>query len=174
MTGILEDGFRVLVDNGLVEILIFLLIFAVVYGVLMQVELFGDDKSQTKKYNALIALSLALISVLPHHFAPGSSIDLVEIVADAIPQTMLILVALLGTLILLGLFGWGPGQLSESAWFKPTVGIILFGLVIWIFLGAANYTLPYWLTYDVLSVIVALIVFGGLVAWIMKDDDSSD
>ena len=174
MTYILEDGFRVLVDNGLVEFLIFLLIFAVIFGVLMQVKLFGDNESQTKKYNALIALSMALIFVLPHHFAPGTSIDLVDIISDAIPQTMLVLVAILGTLILLGMFGWTPGNLSGSSWFKPVVGIILFGIVIWIFVGSANMTLPYWMTYDLVSVIVALIVFGGLVAWIMSGGDSDD
>lgn len=169
---ILEQGFRILLDNGLVAILVFALIFVVVYGILMNVKLFGDANENGKKYNAVIALALGALSILPHYLMRGSKYDVVKIVSEALPQTMLVLVVLLGVLILLGMFGWNVSEFSENNWLKPVVAIVLLGIVIWIFASAAGNRMPYWLSYDVMAVIVALAVFGGIIYFVIggKED----
>lgn len=166
---ILEDGFRTLLQNGLVEMLVFALIFAVVYGILMNVNLFGDNP-QAKKFNAVIALVLGALSILPHYVSPNSRFDLVQVVSSALPQTMLVLVVILGVLILLGMFGWNMGDLEKS-WLKPAIAIILLGIVGWIFMGATGNRLPHWLTYDILAVVVALGVFGGVIYFVIGKDE---
>lgn len=177
MVGIINQGIDVLMRNGLVEVLIFALIFAVVFGILQNVKLFGeDDENEKKKYHVVIALVIGLLSILPHHVMPGSKYDIVPVIEKALPQTMLLLIALLGVLIILGMFGWGPGILDseDHGWIKPVVMIVLVLLVGWIFIAATpfGWRIPNWLDQDVLAVVVALAVFGGLVGWIMSGDST--
>ena len=178
MAGIIEEGISTLVRNGLVEVLIFALIFAVVYGILQQVKIFGsENENETKKYNVIIALVLGALSILPHHISPGSRYDIVPIIEKALPQTMLVLVALLGVLIVIGLFGMGPGLLDEqNSWVKTGFAIVLVLIVIWIFVAASplGWRVPYWLDRDVLAVVVALAVFGAIVAWVMSGSGDGD
>lgn len=176
MTGILNHGIESLIRFGLIEILVFMLVFAIAFGVLQNVKIFGSEREdETKKYNAVIALVLGALSVLPHIIAPGSRYDIVDIVQRALPQTMLVLIALLGMLILLGMFGWNATDMTEGkSWLKPLVGIVLIIIVVWIFIASAPYgwRIPYWLNRDIIAIIVALAVFGIIVGWIMSGGES--
>lgn len=174
---VVGQGIRTLINNGLVEILIFTLLFAIIFGILMNVHLFGEENDNGKKYNAVIALAMSALSILPHYVMRGSRYDLVTIVSNAIPQTMLVLVVILCVLILLGMFGWNMDAFNpkdgESSWLKPVVFMILIGIVGWIFFSASGHRrLPYWLSYDVMAIVVAVAVFGGIMYFIMggKDD----
>jgi len=172
MGNILLNGINALVQNGLVQILIFALIFAVVFGILQNVKIFGDDGTETKKYNAIIAMVFGLLAILPNLISPNSKYDIVPIVERALPQTMLVLVALLGVLILLGLFGWNMDDFSSTySWLKPIVAIVLIVIVFWIFVAASpiGWRLPYWLDRDIMAVVIALAVFGVIVGYIMSD-----
>lgn len=171
MAGVINDGIRVLLENGLVEFLIFALIFAVAYGILQHVQLFGtDEENETKKYNAVIAAVLGALSIVPHFVAPNSVYDIVPIVEKALPQSMLLLVVVLSVLILLGMFGFSSSIIKDYAWI---VGLVLLGVVAWIFIAAApfGWRIPNWLDKDIIAVVVALAVFGGVVAWIMKGSE---
>jgi len=169
---IVGNGFRILLENGLVEILVFALIFAIVYGILMNVNLFGDENAQAKKFNAVIALVLGALSILPHYVMPNSRFDVVRVVSEALPQTMLVLVVILGILILLGMFGWKIDNFQQS-WLKPVVALVLLGIVLWIFIGATGGRLPNWLmnSQEILAIVVALGVFGGIIYFVIGKDD---
>lgn len=169
MAGIVQEGVNTLVRNGLVELLVFALIFAIVFGVLQHVNIFGTD---SKKYNAVIAIAFGALTVLPHYITPGSSYDIIPVIEKALPQTMLVVLAILGALILLGMFGWGSSDMSD---FKPWIAIVLVLVIIWIFVGATGtiWRLPYWLGRDFVAIILAIAVFGVVVWWVMKSDGDS-
>lgn len=167
MAGVVEQGIQTLMNNGLVELLVFALIFAIVYGVLQNVKLFGDNDNETKKYNALIALAFGALTILPHFVARGSSYDIIPIIQKALPQTMLVVLAVLGVLILIGMFG------ADSDWltnYKPGIAVVMLLIVVWIFVGASNtfWRLPYWLGRDFIAIILAIAVFGIIVWWVTK------
>ncbi len=175
-SNIIEEGFEILINNGLIEFLVFALIFAVTFGVLQNVKLFSNlDEKELRKYNAIISLALGALSLVPHYISRYSKYDIVAIVEQAVPQTMLFLIVILGALILLGMFGWNSGSFSNG-WVKVVIGFGLLGVVGWIFLGATDllYRLPNWLSHDLIAIIVAIAVFGGVVSWIMGSDDEDE
>jgi hypothetical protein len=175
MAGIIERGIQTLIQNELVTFLIFALVMAVVFGVLQNIKIFGDAP-ETKKYNLVISIVFGLLSVLPHYLWPGSQYDIIDTLTKALPQTVLILIAVLGVLILLGLLGLNDILNDNNlGWLRIVAALILVVAVIWIFLGASGtvWRLPYWLSPDLIAAIVALIVFGLVVAFIMRDDGDS-
>jgi hypothetical protein len=176
MAGIIERGIQTLIENELITFLVFALVMAVVFGVLQNIKIFGDA-AETKKYNLVIAIVFGLLSVLPHYLWPGSQYDIIETLTKALPQTVLILIAVLGVLILLGLLGLDDIlHDAKLGWLKIVAALVLLVAVIWIFLGATGtiWRLPYWLSPDMIAAIVALIVFGLVVSFIMKDDSPKD
>jgi hypothetical protein len=174
MAGIIERGIQTLIANELVTFLVFALVMAVVFGVLQNIKIFGSDReNETKKYNLVISIVFGLLSVLPHYLWPGSQYDIIETLTKALPQTVLILIAVLGVLILLGLLGLDKIlEDSNLGWLKIAAALILLVAVIWIFVGATGtvWRLPHWLSPDMIAAIVALVVFGLVVSFIMKDD----
>jgi hypothetical protein len=166
---IIQQGLETLIRNGLVELLVFTLVFAVVFGVLESIELFGDG---SKRFNVLIALAIGGLTIIPSIITPGGRYDVVAVIKNALPQTMLILVLVLCVIIILGLFGITNSILGENSWMKPVIALILTGVVIYIFTGASGryWRLPYWMTPDLIAVAVALIVFGLVVFFVMKED----
>ena len=171
MSGIIQQGIETLIRNELLTFLVFALIMATVFGILQNINLFGED---SKRYNIVIAIVFGLLAVLPHYIMPGSPFDIIPILQRALPQTMLLLIAVLGVLILLGLIGIGDLNTGTNNWLKWVTGAVLFILVAWIFVGSmgALWRLPYWLSPDLIAGIVALAIFGLIVAFIMKDDPS--
>lgn len=172
MADIMGRGIQVLLQNGLVELLIFALIFALVYGILQQIKIFGDKEDETKKYNLMIAICFGALAIIPHYIARNSSYDIVPMVTKALPQTMLVLVAILSLLILLGMFGLqdyiskGAGQ--KWSWIA---GLVLLAIVVYIFVGSTGFIwgLPYWLTPDLIAVVLAISVFGLIISFVMKE-----
>lgn len=169
---IIQDGLRTLVQNGLVELLVFILVFAIVFGVLNNINLFGGEDYEKRKYNVLIALVFGALTIVPSIVAPGSRYDVIPIIKNALPQTMLVLVAIVCIIILLGLFGLNK-ILDDVSWAKPIVAVVAIGIIIYIFMGASGtlWRLPYWLTPDWIAVIIALLVFGIIVYFVMGSDD---
>ncbi|MGM5483652.1 MAG: hypothetical protein ACQER9_01900 [Nanobdellota archaeon] len=173
MNGIITEGIHTLINNGLIEILVFALIFALVFGILENINLFGnddEDKNEAKKYNLVIAICFGALSILPHYIARGSRYDIIPIIQKALPQTMILLLAVLGVMILLGLVGFNS-DLSDGfgkSWVKPVIALVLLGFVIWIFVGATGvYRLPYWFGKDLIAVALAIGVFALIVYFVM-------
>ncbi|MFW6008736.1 MAG: hypothetical protein ACOCP8_05650 [archaeon] len=177
MNGIISEGIHTLINNGLIEILVFALIFALVFGILENINLFKNDDNddgESKKYNLVIAIAFGGLSILPHYIARGSSYDIIPIIQKALPQTMILLLAVLGVMILLGLVGFNK-DLSEDgfgkSWVKPIIALILLGFVVWIFVGSTGvYRLPYWFGKDLIAVGLAIGVFALVVYFVMGKD----
>lgn len=172
--GVLEDGIRNLERAGVVDVFLpFILIFAIVFGILSKLEIFGDN---SKKFNVLISLVVGLVPVFQHVLYPNSKYDVIPIINAAIPQVAIALIAIVMLILLLGFFG-GPkpfGKDSASG-IMVIVGIIA---IVYIFGSSAGfgwYQLPYWLQLnpETVSIIVALVVFGLVIAYITSDSKKS-
>ena len=75
-------------------ILPFLLVFTLIFATLQKIKLFGKE---SRRYNAIIALSISLIFV--------AASNLVEELNKNLPIIGVVLAAFLGIMLLLGLFG---------------------------------------------------------------------
>ncbi|MBT5023422.1 hypothetical protein HON01_11430, partial [Candidatus Woesearchaeota archaeon] len=118
---------------GLSDVLLpFLLIFTVVFAIMQKTQPLGEKKS----YNVLIALVLALSTVVPHvlGYYPANA-DVVVIINKSLPSVSIVLVAIVMVFLVVGLFGgkatWGG---ALSGW----IAFAAFILVFVIFASAAN------------------------------------
>ncbi len=155
-------------------ILPFILFFAVVYAILHAVKVFKQ-----KNINVIVALCIALLVVIPHitgGYPPGG--DVVDIVNSSIPAVVAILIAILMVMILLGMFGTklnieGKTLGAIIAILALLAVIIIFGSAAGWFGGSPSFRFPSWLGFlndsDVVSVIVVLLVFGLIVAFITHE-----
>ena len=98
-----EELVYTLGQQNLEYILPFLLTFTVIFAVLQQIGLFGDD---SKKFNVIIALVMATAFVVPsvtNQYTPGN--DPVMILNNALPGVAITSVAIVLSLLLVGMFG---------------------------------------------------------------------
>lgn len=125
---VFKDALLYLQYLGLWDVLIpFALLFAVMYAVLEKTGVFTK-----KNVNVTIAVSIALLAVIPHvtgGYPPG--LDIVLIINAFFPQIALVIVSIVMVLILTGLIS-GNAQSSQlssklssyAAWIS--IGIVLF------------------------------------------------
>tara|TARA_Y100000310_G_scaffold168197_2_gene168261 strand:+ start:288 stop:875 length:588 start_codon:yes stop_codon:yes gene_type:complete len=149
-----------------------LLVFIILYAILQKTKILGEDK---KNLNLGISLIIGLLFVIPHitgGYPTGS--DPVEILKNAIPQVSLVVVAIVFLLILIGVFGQDSVLLGASmpAW----IAIISIVVILIIFGGSAGWwepTFQQWLLNlfgtESLSVVIMILVFGIIVAFITSD-----
>ncbi len=155
---------------GVREIILpFILIFTIFFAVLQKVQMFGE---QSKKYNVVLSLAIALVTVIPH--ATGmypSQYDIVSIINDAIPEVALLVLVVVLLLLMLGLgFGREAAGFAIGGWIAVVAAIIL----VLIFIGSLT-TIPI-LSYidpSIQALIVILLVFG-LVVWFVTRGDEED
>ena len=177
----LQDGFETLMDNGFLAVLVFMLIFGIVYGVLQSVGLFVSGKKGTgdysknlkklRKIHAIIALVLAMLSVLPHYYSRYGQYDIIPVLTEILPQISIGIMLILVSLILLGVFGI-KFKASDKNPMMMFIFFAIVGLVIWMVGDSAYWwDLPYWLNYDLVAGIIAILVFVGVMKFIMGDDE---
>ncbi|MFH1787220.1 MAG: hypothetical protein ABH811_00285 [archaeon] len=94
----------------------FLLIFALVFGILSKLNLFGDN---SKKINAIVALAVGLIALRTNAVS--------VFFADIFPRLGIALAAVLIFVIVLGLFGDGKnrGLMNTLMWAAFGVAIVI-------------------------------------------------
>ena len=124
---------------------------------------------------AATALVAGLIPVFNHVLYPNSNTDIVPMINNAFPQISLILVAIVGLLLILGLFGMQVK--GAPGWFA---NVIIFGAIIAVVVifgssaGLGWWNLPYWarswLNAETISIIVAILIFAIVVGYITGDD----
>ncbi|MEM0231231.1 MAG: hypothetical protein QXW00_00405 [Candidatus Woesearchaeota archaeon] len=150
---------------GLMDVLLpFTLIFAILFAVLSNINLFGKDR---KNINVVVSLVLALTVVIPHvtgGYPPGA--DVVEIINEAIPNVTAIIVAVIMVLLLIG--AWGIRYTGEGSSMRGAIVIFSLAAIIIIFGSAAGWfgsrafsavaANP-----ETVAVVVALLVFGVIV-----------
>jgi len=167
----LQDFISVAEGWGLTDVLLpFLLIFTIMFAMLQKTKVLGDGK---KNYNIAVALVFALLVVIPHvtHSYPAGT-DIVLMLNSALPSVSVVVVAIVMLLILIGIFG------GEAQWKGPVAGwvaIICFAIILIIFGTAAGWWLDWsWFTnlfgQDTIALIVILLVFGIVIAFITTDD----
>ncbi|MFT4326588.1 MAG: hypothetical protein ACMXYK_03755 [Candidatus Woesearchaeota archaeon] len=176
---VLQQGVMYLVQNGLVPLLIFGLVFVITYGMLRKAKLFvkGDKLDDVKNVHTIIALAFSVLVVLPYFTARGSQYDVVSVVEMSLPQVSFLMVAILGALILLGFFGMslGGGDPKKSGTIRMFVFLATVGFIVYVF-GAnmgARWDLPRFLTPDLVAVIIAILVFSMVVLFVMGKTPNS-
>ncbi|MBT6519636.1 hypothetical protein HOK51_07340 [Candidatus Woesearchaeota archaeon] len=155
---------------GLSDVLLpFLLIFTVVFAIMQKTQPLGEKKS----YNVLIALVLALSTVVPHvlGYYPANA-DVVVIINKSLPSVSIVLVAIVMVFLVVGLFGgkatWGG---ALSGW----IAFAAFILVFVIFASAANWFTywPSWLWWlsdpDTQALLIVVGVFALIIWFITKE-----
>jgi hypothetical protein len=184
--GILTQGIYALQNMGILDIILpFILVFTVVFAVLQKTKILGTEKVGTedkprKNFNVVIALVMGLAVVIPHVMGtyPTPESDVVNIINAALPNISVVLIAVIMLLLMIGVFG---NELNIAKSPGLAGGAVVFAIVatVFIFGAAANwYQLPDWLNFlndsDTQSLIIILLVFGALIAFITKEDKPKD
>ena len=170
--------FQSLEALGLTDVLLpFILIFAVVFAILGTVNIFGKN---SKNINIIVALCIALLVVVPHvtgTYPPNG--DVVKIINSSIPNVSAVIIAIVMMMLLIGVFGV-RFNLSQ----KPLGGVVaVLALLIILFIfgssaGWFGHGWPSWLGFmndsDTLMVIVVLIIFGLIVAFITHTEPTEE
>ncbi len=157
----LVEVFQTLESWGMLDVMLpFLLIFTLVFAVLQKSMIFGQD---SKRFNTIIALVLAMVVVIPHIMGtyPHGK-NAVLIINSFLPDIALVLVAIIMVLMLSGVFGYQTKD-NNSGW----ILFIAFAVVIYLFGLSAGWWAKFnWFNIDsdTLSVVLVLLVFGIVIA----------
>jgi FtsH-binding integral membrane protein len=166
---------------GVADVLLpFILIFTIVFAVMQKAEILGDP-IKNKKFHAIVALVLGLSVVIPHvtNSYPDPRYDVVNIINQSLPNVAVITVAIICVLVLLGLMGvdfMGRDPKHQSSALAITLWALSIGLIIFIFGSSAGWgwKIPRFLGFlndkDTQALLIIILVFGGILAYIMKDD----
>jgi hypothetical protein len=181
--GILSRGVYKLQEIGVLDIIIpFILVFTIVFAVLQKTKILGteeDMKTPKKNFNAVIALAMALAVVIPHVVGmyPSESSDVVNIINSALPNISVILIAVIMMLLMIGVFG-GEVNVAKSG---MAGWAVLFAILatVFIFGSAAHWwelpnQLGFLMDSDTQALVVVLLVFGAIIAFIMGDNKPKD
>lgn len=173
-------GFETLIyalqNWGVMDIILpFILIFTIVFATIERAKILAKDEAKNKKYAVVVALVIAFAVITPH--VTGAyyyGFDAVEIINSMLPQIGLVLVACVMMLLTVGLWlgdkmgvDKGPGK-----WFMwASMAIVIF-----IILNSLNWIdSPYWLrnllTQDVIALVMAILVFGIVIKFIVSDGE---
>lgn len=160
---VFQNALYYLEQWSLIDVILpFILIFTIIFATLQKAKLFGTD---SKKYNLIVSLAIALLVVIPHvtgRYPPGA--DVVEIMNSAIPSVSIIAVAIIMFLVLIGIFG------AEATWGGWMSGLILiFSLiaVVWIFGKSAGWWgyMPFFLADPDIQALIVIILVFGIIVW---------
>ena len=166
----LRNFVRSLGQFGVTDVLLpFLLVFVFIFAILQKTKILGDGK---KNLSVAVAVIVGLLFVVPHVTGkyPANS-DPVEIINRALPQVSIIVIAIVFLLILIGVFGQDFVFLGASM--PGWIAIISMIIVLVIFGGAAGWWQPSLqqsleniFGSDALAIVVMLLVFGIIIAFI--------
>ena len=172
------DEFARVLDRWNIEVvLVFLLIFVIIYAILQKTKILGEAK---KNLNIVVAMVVGLLVVIPHvtgRFPPNA--DPVIIIQDALPSISIVLVAIIFLLILIGVFGQEKIFLGMSmpgwiAFFSFAVIVIVFGGAAGWWSGYFGQTLEQFVGAESIAVVIMLLVFGIIIAWVTSDSKESE
>jgi hypothetical protein len=175
--GIFDNGIMYLDAMGITDVILpFVLVFTVLFAVLMKVGIFtepgSDGKTPTasRRYNSVIALAIALITVIPHitRTYPMDS-DPVIIINAFLPGAVVLTIVLLVFLMLVGFLG-GEKEATKS----PLVGIAgiiaVVGLIIVLWKALYPTGWPSWLSFlddtNLQAAIVIILIMGIIIYYV--------
>lgn len=163
------DTFDFLQQVGVADIILpFMLIFAIVFAILEQTKILGENK---KNINAAVALVMGLSVVFPHVLGAYGTVDPVDVINKSLAHVSVWLVAILMLLILLGMFGL-HSKFGDNANYAGWVVIAAVIIVGYIFLNSAGVmvNVPFLSDPVTQSLLVVLLVFGGIIWFITRPD----
>ncbi|MBS3107705.1 hypothetical protein J4468_02210 [Candidatus Woesearchaeota archaeon] len=129
---------------GFFKILLpFLLVFAIIYGILDKINIFGDASN---KVNPIIALVIAFLVIRTTFFY--------NMIQRFLPNVSMVLLAILAFLLILGLF---TGKTTHDTLFSVAIVVATIGLI-WALVAGAGFKLPYWLSLDARNLVWLLII----------------
>jgi len=141
-------------------VLPFLLIFAIVFGILMKIRVFGENRS----LNAIIALVIGLLAL---------QFDLVPIFfSEIFPRVGVALSILLTLIVLLGLF-FDPNQ-KYLNYGLLAIGVIIFISVLIKTAGSLGWYSGYWWYANWPSILLGIIILGIFFAVINSVGERAD
>lgn len=183
-SGVLAQGILKLQEIGIADVILpFILVFTIVFAVLQKTKILGEDPQNDNKprknFNSVIALVMGLAVVIPH--ITGSypaNADIVNIVNQALPNISVVLIAVVMMLLMIGVFGGGV-DIAKSKNLATFAIVFAIGGTVYIFGDAASWwQLPNWLYFlqdsDTQALIIILLVFGALIAFITNEDKKPD
>jgi hypothetical protein len=155
---------------GLTDVILpFLIVFALLFGVLQKVAIFHEKKDNkvipNKKINAIIALAIGLLVVIPHVTGgyPGG-VDVVDLMNRFLPQSTFVVLVVVMVLLLLGVVGTHIP--SPVTWLA---GLAAVGALVFVVINAVSpYQLPLWLQFlddPAFQALVILLLVFGLIVW---------
>lgn len=142
----------------------FLLIFAVVFGILQKAKIFGDE-TKAKGINAIIALAIGFLSL---------QFDFVStFFATIFPRFGVGLAVFLVLVIAIGFFYPTEDPKNSLKWigFLVGIGVVVWAITNWNFWMGGNYDISWWLQEYFWPLIILVVVIGGIV-WIIKSGES--
>src|SRR3989344_880168 len=158
--------------SGVMDIILpFLLVFTIIFAVFERVKLFGTDK---KNVNVGLALIIAILTIVPSMTGVYSyQYDPVRIINTLVPSAAVLGVVIILVLFLIGMFGKDFIGGGPPTWLVAIIFLILF----YIFGITVNWWQPpsrasSFLGGDLLTLVVVILVFGLIIAFITSDPKS--
>jgi hypothetical protein len=169
-----EEAIVSLESLGLLDVILpFLLVFTIAFAVLQKSKILGD---KSRNFNTILSFVLGMAVIIPHVIHRGP--DVVVVINNALPNVSVLMVACMMVLLLIGVFGKDVniGGTGLESW------VVIFSIVAvgYTFLVSANLLSqpPAWLSWLVdeqtRSLLVAILVFGIIVAFITKEEEPLD
>lgn len=165
--GVFQDFIYNLEALGIADVLLpFLLIFVLAYYALSKA--FEDSN---RRISIVVSLVLGFAVVIPHVMGTyPAGYDVVEIINNYLPNIGLILVAVIGIMILLGLIGVKI-EGNQNQTIKNVAAWVLVIIAIILFLNAVGwFNFGFYIDPETISFVIALIIFGLLVWYITSPD----
>lgn len=186
-----ENALREVWDTGILDILLpFILIFTLVFAILQRTKILGKTSAGApqKNFNSVVSLVIALSAVIPHvlwgtgdvrnPYLTNGTLDVVQVINNALPQVSLVIVAVLMLLVIIGVWGNNIDIAGTSLGGLVTIVSILGVLLIFALSSGWVGDLPRWLYWlddpQTQSVIVVILVFGLIIKFITGGDDGKE
>ncbi len=157
-------------------LLTFILVFALIYAILQKTKVIGEGK---KNFNLTVSLVLTLLTILPHVLGrvPPER-DPVIIITTSLPILSIWIVAILGVMLLVGVFGEGVGlHTSSMQGFVALLSLVIVGFIFGSSAGWWN-GFPAGLDFlndsDTQAVLIIVAVFALVIYYITRDDESGN
>lgn len=173
-SSMLGEGVRSLVGAGLIDIILpFALFFAIIFSILQMVKIFKKGENPNKAVNAIVALAISLLMIIPHIINPSPN-DLVNIINNWLPGVGFILIAIVLVFLVSGMLAGGAsGQKimgAEKYAFWVALVLVLITFLVNVYPHMVKYRYMGWLYIFVnpliQSAIVAIAVFA-LIIWLV-------
>lgn len=174
-----EQLLRSLEQWGLLDfVLPVLLIFAVSFGLLQRMKIFGAGadaaRKPNKQVNMVLSLGIALAAVIPH--LTGQGPDVIVMIAQVLPNSIVIVFGLFLSLLMMSLVT--DKRLGKENVIAGILAIIAFAALLFVILQAGGFiTLPFLnflLEPNTLALLVIILVFGLIVYYVQYEKPADD